>query len=108
MDGHDLSVLLDGGEPESRDHFVSGYRNHVCCRDERRVMFGRNDGTKAKLYDAHNDAEQRRDLAEEEPETVEKMFEEYVLKDVGGSAGLTAVYPKPALTHHPASVSRLR
>jgi arylsulfatase A-like enzyme len=85
MDGHDLSVLLDGGEPEPRDHFVSGYRNHVCCRDQQRVMFGRNDGTSAKLYDARNDAEQRRDLAEEEPETVEKMFEEYVLKDAGGS-----------------------
>jgi hypothetical protein len=27
----------------------------------------------------------QRDIARDEPETVEKMFEEYVLKDAGGS-----------------------
>jgi hypothetical protein len=31
------------------------------------------------------DPQQTRDLADEEPETVEKMFEEYVLEDAGGS-----------------------
>jgi hypothetical protein len=60
-------------------------RAHPGCRDERRVMFCRSDGEGARLYDALNDPEQRRDLANDEPETVEKMFEEYVLTDAGGS-----------------------
>ncbi len=44
-------------------------------------MFCRTDGTDAHLFDAINDADQRRDLAEAEPETVRRMFEEYAQKD---------------------------
>ena len=39
--------------------------------------------TSARLYDILTDPQQRRDLAEEDPDTVEKMFEEYALKDAG-------------------------
>jgi arylsulfatase A-like enzyme len=85
MEGQDLSVLLDGKEPEPRDHFTSAYKDHVWSRDENYVMFARTDGTEAKLYDARTDPQQTSDLAEDAPETVEKMFEEYVLKDAGGS-----------------------
>jgi len=56
----------------------------VCCRDERRVMFCRTDMTNAHLFDAINDADQRRDLAEAEPETVRRMYEEYAQKDAAG------------------------
>ena len=84
MEGQDLSVLLDGEQPEPREHFTLGYSEYVWCRDESYVMFVRNDRTEARLYDARNDAEQRRDLAEEDRGTVEKMFEEYVLRDAGG------------------------
>ncbi len=31
MDGQDLLVLLEGGEPEPRDHFSQGYDGFVCC-----------------------------------------------------------------------------
>jgi arylsulfatase A-like enzyme len=85
MEGHDLSVLLNGKEPEPRDHFTSAYKDHVWSRDENYVMFARNDGEKAKLYDVRTDPQQTRDLAEDAPETVEKMFQEYVLGDAGGS-----------------------
>jgi arylsulfatase A-like enzyme len=85
MEGQDLSVLLDGKEPEPRDHFTSAYKDHVWSRDESYVMFARTDGTEARLYDARTDPQQTRDLAEDALETVEKMFEEYVLKDAGGS-----------------------
>ena len=84
MDGEDLSVILDGKEPEMRDHLTLGYGQHVWCRDEQRVMFCRNDGEEARLYDALNDPEQRKDLAQDEPETVQRMYEEYVLRDAGG------------------------
>jgi arylsulfatase A-like enzyme len=85
MDGQDLSVLLDGEEPEPREHFTLGYRKYVWCRDESYVMFSRSDGSGAKLYDARTDPQQTRNLTDEEPETVERMFKEYVLKDGGGS-----------------------
>jgi arylsulfatase A-like enzyme len=87
MEGQDLSVLLDGEEPRPRNHFTLGYGKHVWCRDGSYVMFARSDGTAARLYDARTDPRQTRGLAEGAPETVERMFEEYVLKDAGGSLG---------------------
>jgi hypothetical protein len=77
-------VLLEGKEPEPRPHFTLGYHDRVWARDERYVMFCRNDGSEAKLYDTQTDPGQRIDLSGDDPETVEKMFEEYVLKDAGG------------------------
>ena len=85
MDGEDLTPLLEGKEPEQpRDHLTQGYRASLCCRDERRVMFCLSDGTRAHLYDAVNDVGQTRDLAEAEPETVRRMYEEYAQKDASG------------------------
>jgi arylsulfatase A-like enzyme len=85
MDGEDLMPLLEGNEPEQpRDHITQGYGAYLCCRDEHRVMFCRNDGTDAHLFDAINDVDQRRDLAEAEPETVKRMYEEYAQKDAAG------------------------
>jgi hypothetical protein len=78
--------LLGGKDPERvRDHITQGYYGYVCCRDERRVMFCRADGTDAHLFDAINDVDQRRNLAEAEPETVKNMYEEYARKDAGGT-----------------------
>jgi arylsulfatase A-like enzyme len=85
MHGVDLSGLLEGKNPEPRDHFTLGYGEHVWCRDEAYVAFCRDDLVGAKLYDPRNDPQLQRDIARDEPETVEKMFEEYVLKDAGGS-----------------------
>ena len=85
MDGLDLTPLLEGKDPERpRDHITQGYAEYVCCRDERRVMFCRSDGTDAHLFDAVNDADQGRDLAEAEPETVGRMFREYAQEDAAG------------------------
>jgi arylsulfatase A-like enzyme len=85
MEGQDLSVLLDGKEPEPRNHFTSAFKDHVWSRDEDYVMFARNGGAAARLYDVRTDPLQTRNFAEDAPETVEKMFEEYVLGDAGGS-----------------------
>ncbi len=85
MEGQDLSVLLDDKEPGVRRHFTLAYSNYVWSRDEEYVMFARNDGSGARLYDARTDPQQTRDLAGGSPEIVEKMFEEYALKDAGGS-----------------------
>ena len=85
MDGQDLVPILEGGEPlRPRDHFTQGYKNYVCCRDEHRVMFCRTDGADAHLFDAVNDLDQRRDLAEAEPATVKRMYEQYAQNDAAG------------------------
>ena len=85
MDGHNLSVLFDGKDPVPRDHLTSGYKEYVWARDDRHVMFSRNDGSEPRLYYAQIDPWQERDLAEDDPDTVGRMFEEYVIKDAGGS-----------------------
>lgn len=84
MDGRDLSVLFDGRDHDERDHLTSAYQNYVWARDERHVMFSRNDGSEPRLYDAQSDPRQERELADDDPDTVGMMFEDYVLKDAGG------------------------
>ncbi len=85
MDGQDLTPLLEGEDPEqTRDHITQGYYRYICCRDGHRVMFCLSDGTDAHLFDAVNDVDQRRDLAEAEPETVKNMYEEYAQRDAAG------------------------
>ena len=84
MDGQDFCVILDGGESEPRPHFTLCYRNYVWCGDDQYVMFARNDRARPRLYDIRTDPLQQRNLAERDPATVERMFEEYVLKDAGG------------------------
>ena len=80
MEGQDLSVLFDGKHPEERDHFTLGYKDYVWARDKRHIMFSRKDGSQPKLYDAQSDPRQERDLANEDPDTVGRMFEDYTLK----------------------------
>jgi arylsulfatase A-like enzyme len=85
MDGQDLIPLLKGEGPERpRDHITQGYYRYICVRDRHRVMFCLGDMTDAHLFDAINDADQRRDLAESEPETVKRMYEEYAQRDAAG------------------------
>ena len=84
LDGQDLSVLIEGGEPEARPHFSLGYNDHVWARDDRYVMFSTNQGDDPKLYDIQEDPTMHNDLAGREPDIVKRMFEGYVLKDAGG------------------------
>jgi arylsulfatase A-like enzyme len=84
MEGQDLSVVLDGGEPEPREHFTLGYDEYVWTRDDRYVMVSRNDRREARLYDLTTDPGMDTDIAAEHPDVVGRMFEEYVLADAGG------------------------
>ena len=88
MDGQDLSVLLDGGEPEERGHFTLGYHDFVWARDDQYVMVSRYDRTKARLYDIGKDPAQSNDIAGERPDVVRRMFDDYVLKEAGGQLPL--------------------
>jgi arylsulfatase A-like enzyme len=86
MEGTDLSPIFEGKVPDQRrEHFTLGYNNYVWTRDDRYVMFSTNTGEEAKLYDVKEDPGMRKNLAGKQPETVKRMFSEYVLKDAGGS-----------------------
>ncbi len=84
MQGQDLTVLLDGGEPEPREHFTAGYHDHVWARDDRYAMFAGSDGSEAKLFDLSEDPEMNRDTAGSRGDVVKRMWNDYVLKDAGG------------------------
>jgi arylsulfatase A-like enzyme len=85
MDGQDLSVLLEGENPDPRPHFTLGYHDYVWVRDDQYAMFGRNDRENAKLFDVQRDPEMHQDIAVGHPDVVRRMFDEYVLGDAGGS-----------------------
>jgi arylsulfatase A-like enzyme len=84
MEGQDLSVFFEGGEPEERAHFSLGYHDFVWARDEDYAMFSRYDGARARLYDLREDPEMKNDVAGKHPDVVQRMFGDYVLKDAGG------------------------
>jgi arylsulfatase A-like enzyme len=84
MDGADLSVILDGEEPEERTHFTLGYHTYVWTRDENYAFFSRKDGTEARLYDVQADPKMHNDIALQNQAVLNKMFSEYILKDAGG------------------------
>ena len=85
MDGQDLSILLDGNEPEQkREHFTAGYHDHVWARDERYAMFARSNGSEAKLFDLKEDPDMKRNIADSNPSLVKQMYQGYVIRDAGG------------------------
>ena len=85
MDGQYLTVLLEGAEPPPRRHFTLGYNEYVWARDRRYAMFGRNDRSDLKLYDLMRDPGMDEDIAGDNPDIVKHMFDDYILKDAGGS-----------------------
>ncbi len=84
MQGEDLSVLFEGGQPAPREHFTAGYHDHVFVRDDRYAMFARNDGSGPRLFDLEDDPEMNRNIAPGNPDVVKRMWNDYVMKDAGG------------------------
>jgi arylsulfatase A-like enzyme len=84
MDGQDLSVLFDGGEPEERPYFTLGYNDRVWARDEDYVMFCRNDGSNVLLYDLNADPQMNSNIAGDNQDVIDRMWNDYVLEEAGG------------------------
>ena len=93
MEGQDLSVILEGEEPEERDHFTLGFEYYVQARDDRYALISRNNESQAQLFDLREDPGMRNDVSGAHPDIVEQMFEGYVLQDAGG--GPLPNYQKP-------------
>ena len=85
MQGADLSVFFGGGAPEQpREHFTLGYHDHAFARDDRYAMFASNDGSDPHLFDLEDDPQMDKNIAGANPDVVERMWNEYVMKDAGG------------------------
>ena len=84
MEGQDLSVLLDGKEPDPRPHFTAGYHDHVLTRDDKYAMFCLYDGSNPYLFDLEQDPKMDKNIASSNPAVVKKMFNDYIIKDAGG------------------------
>jgi arylsulfatase A-like enzyme len=84
MEGQDLSVVLDGKEPDPRPHFTAGYHDHVWTRDERYAMFCLYNGSDPHLFDLDKDPKMDKNIASSNPAVVKKMFNDYIIKDAGG------------------------
>lgn len=74
LDGQDLSVLFDGGEPEPRSHMITGYNHYIAVRDDQYVLIARNDRQDMKLYDMQADPGQQTNLAGSKPDVVDRLF----------------------------------
>ena len=84
MDGQYLTLLMGDSEPMPRDHFTLGYNQFVWTRDDRYVMFGLNNRSDLKLYDTQKDPGMNHDIAADNQDIVNHMFDDYVIKDAGG------------------------
>jgi arylsulfatase A-like enzyme len=85
MDGQYLTLLMGDSEPERRDHFTLGYNQFVSTRDDRYALISVNDRSDAKLYDIQKDPGMNEDIAADNKDVIDRMFEEYVLEDAGGA-----------------------
>ena len=85
MTGSYLTLALQGGDLEPRDHFTLGYDDFVWARDDRYVMFSKNDRSEPRLFDLQSDPNMDSDIASDNADIVRRMFDDYVLKDAGGA-----------------------
>jgi arylsulfatase A-like enzyme len=84
MAGQYLTLLMGDAEPLPRDHFTLGYNQYVSTRDDKYAMISVNDRSEAKLYDIQTDPAMNNDIAADNQDVVDRMFDDYVLKDAGG------------------------
>jgi arylsulfatase A-like enzyme len=84
MDGEDLSVLFGGGRPRRRPYFTTCYSSNVAAGDGRWLLIADNQGENRRLFDTQRDPGERRDVAADHPDVVERLWG-YVLRDAGGS-----------------------
>jgi arylsulfatase A-like enzyme len=84
MNGEDLSVLFDGREPPERRYFTSCYANHLLAGDGRWVLISDSEETEQQLYDSREDPEQTRNVAAQNPDKVDELWQALV-DDAGGT-----------------------
>jgi len=84
MDGEDLSVLFEGGDPPPREVFTASYADNVIAGDGRWVLISNIVGKGRRLYDMDVDPFQEDNVADQNLDIVERLWKA-VEDDAGGT-----------------------
>ena len=84
MDGEDLTVMFDGGDPPERDHWTTAYADQVAAGDGRYLLIADNQGKERRLFDTEEDPDEENDVADDNPDVVARLWQN-VLDDAGGT-----------------------
>ena len=90
-EGKNLWDLVEGKTESFRDYVTSALKTWLWARDDTYAMIRRSNGEEVRLYNIKNDPECRQNIAEDEKDTVNRMYE-LMLADAGGDI---PVYPDP-------------
>ena len=82
MNGEDLSVLFEGGDPPARAQFTSCYDDHVLAGDRDWFLLADSEGRLKRLYDKRSDPQELHDVASEHPQIVDRLWK--ALEDEAG------------------------
>ncbi|MGH2804817.1 MAG: sulfatase family protein, partial [Thermoleophilaceae bacterium] len=84
MDGEDLTVTFDDQDPPERPYWTTCYADHVAAGDGRWMLISDNQGEDRRLYDTQEDPDEEDDVAADNPEIVERLWQN-VVDDAGGT-----------------------
>ena len=84
MDGEDLTVMFDGGDPPERGYWTTAYADHVAAGDGRYLLIADNQGKERHLFDTEEDPDEANDVAAERPDVVNRLWQN-VVNDAGGT-----------------------
>jgi arylsulfatase A-like enzyme len=84
MNGEDLSVLFDGRQPPERRYFTSCYAEYLLAGDRRYTLIADTTGRERRLYDRENDPGELTDVAGENPEIVDTLYNA-LIDEAGGT-----------------------
>jgi arylsulfatase A-like enzyme len=84
MDGEDLTVMFDGGDPPERDYWTTAYSANVGAGDGRWLLIADNQGKERRLFDTESDPDASNDVAADNPDVVSRLWQN-ILNDAGGT-----------------------
>jgi arylsulfatase A-like enzyme len=84
MEGEDLSVMFDGGDPPERAYWTTAYSDQVAVGDGRYLLIADNQGKERRLFDTEEDPAEDKDVAADNPEIVKRLWQN-ILDDAGGT-----------------------
>ncbi len=84
MNGEDLSVIFDGRRPPPRPVFTSMYERYLLAGDEDWFLIADSKGATKRLFDNRRDPQQLRDVADQHPEQVDRLWRT-LIDEAGGT-----------------------
>jgi arylsulfatase A-like enzyme len=84
MTGEDLTVIFDGKDPPPRKYFTSSYADYLLAGDGRYILIAHSEGQERRLYDSQEDPGELTDVAGDNPEKVDELWQA-LIDDAGGT-----------------------